>query len=151
MICQIYQTVEDIFSVIDAYGSPVSGIPICEFKTKLYEPLGYINTIPVKITELSDGNYKISFAPDKTGLWYLMVIHDKYFSSGKANVYQVFQETFNAVSETLDNIKLTALGRWRVTANSNEIIFYKEDNQTEIARFKLENCNRRVLRLTSKI
>lgn len=131
------QTVEDDFTVLDPGGSPVTGLTSGSFGKKLYNPSGseVSGLIAVTISELGSGNYRAAFVPDEVGQWYLVVDHATHFPSGKAGTFQVFDEDFDTLGIDLEFVRQIEGGRWRII--NNQMIFYEDDNVTEIARFNL--------------
>lgn len=131
------ESVTDDFTVLDPGGSPITGLTSGSFGKKLYDSSGteVSGTIPVTITELGSGNYRASFIPDSVGHWYLVINHPTHFPSGKAGSFQVFVEDFDTLGADLEFIKQIEGGRWRII--NNQMIFYEDDNTTEVARFNL--------------
>lgn len=50
-------------------------------------------------------------------------------------------EMVNAVTGTIDSIYDISYGRWKIDKNTNQMIFFKADNATEVARFDLYDDN----------
>lgn len=134
---QIHKTVTDVFSVLNAQKEPVAGIEPSDFIVTIYDPLGNKNSIPSDIVELGDGHYRISFVPDSVGQWYVVVSHGEYFPWGKSASYQIFNEDLESIAANVNFIKDIEGGRWKIDSTRNEMIFFQDDNETEIARFKL--------------
>lgn len=131
------QTVKDDFTVLDPGGDPVTGLSPGSFGKKLYNPVGIevTGSLTVTIVELDSGNYRVSFVPDSTGLWYLVITHPTYFPSGKGGSFQVFDDDFDTLGLDLEFVRHIEGGRWRIIGN--QMIFYEDDNTTEVARFNL--------------
>ena len=76
-----------------------------------------------------------SFTPDAVGIWYLVVYHPTYFPAGKRGTIEVYAEDFDTLGVDLSFLIDIEGGRWRIIGN--QMIFYRSDNSTEIARFNL--------------
>ena len=48
-------------------------------------------------------------------------------------------EDYNGLDETIDFTRHITAGRWQIDKDAFEMIFYREDNQTEIARYSLKD------------
>lgn len=133
------QTIEDIFSVIDADNVPIEGIKFSELDIHLYGPSGgdVIATHPIFFMELGRGSYKVSFMPSEVGLYYLTIAHSIYFPAGKGGQFQIFSDDLSSIGTMVSLIKDFTEGRWRIDSSLNQMIFYRADNTTEIARFNL--------------
>lgn len=133
MFGKINVVMKDDFTVLDLNGQRKAGITLTEFTKGLYNPSGteVSGSIPVTITDLGNGNYRASYTPNVSGLWKLIVFHSTYFSQGKENSHQIYDGDMDDVKFLRD----IEGGRWKII--SNQMIFYKEDNATEVARFNL--------------
>lgn len=125
------------FSVADDDGNPVTGLS--SFTEELYNPSDseVSGSITVTITELAGGAYKVTFTPDTVGHWYLRIKDATYFPWGKS-------EDFSCTLVDWDDIsfmKQMVSGRWKIDESVNQMIFYEDDNSTEIARFNLLDEN----------
>ena len=45
--------------------------------------------------------------------------------------------TLSAISSSVDATRQLTVGKWQILTSSNQMVFYKEDNTTEIARYNL--------------
>lgn len=133
--------VTSYFAVADADGNPVTGIAPGAFSEELYNPSDseVSGSITVTFAELGGGAYKATFTPDTVGTWYLRIIHATHFPWGKS-------ESFNCTLVNWDDlsfVKQMVSGRWKIDESVNQMVFYEDDNSTEIARFNLldENAN----------
>jgi len=99
----------DDFEILDGSGNPLPGILETSLTIRLYNQLGVlvyervgatenITTIPVTIGELGYGNYRATFTPDAVGDWLLIITHPIYFSAGKRENYQVFEQLFDDIT-----------------------------------------------------
>lgn len=120
----------DEFSVEDASGNPVIGLVNGDFTKYLYNPTGteISGSIPVTVTGLGNGLYRLSFTPDTLGSWAVQIVNALYCHWGKHGNYF-------CVSNSLDDLVSIESGKWKIV--NNQMIFYKEDNITEIMRFNL--------------
>ena len=81
----------------------------------------------------------------ETGIYAAPITFDNFIGSilwdtGDADpVYAT--EDYNATEEHVDFIKDIEGGRWTIDPNSNQMIFYKSDNNTEVARFDLKGSD----------
>jgi hypothetical protein len=60
-------------------------------------------------------------------------------TGGASPVYAA--EQYNGVEENIDFIKDIEGGRWTIDTGTNQMVFYKSDNATEIARFNLQGSD----------
>lgn len=129
----------ETFSIIDEDNLPVEGIPSSDFSYGIFGPSGdnVTFTHPITIEELGEGHYRVSFTPSEEGLYYLIIKHPLYFPAGKGGHFQIFSEDLSSLGAMTSLIKDFTEGRWRIDKNTNQMIFFKEDNTTEIARFNL--------------
>lgn len=121
---------EDNFSVTDSVGNPVAGLVDGNFTRTLFNPSGteVSGTITVTITELGNGVYKASYTPNALGIWALTVYHATYFPWGKS-------ETYRCIKIDLATLGQIEGGKWKIVGT--QMIFYEDDNTTEIMRFDL--------------
>ena len=85
------------------------------------------------MVELGDGMYKYSFTSYDPSIEYAIRC-DAGIIVGLSNRYS-FVSTENDYTLELSYLKDITDGRWRIV--SNQMIFYKSDNITELARFNL--------------
>jgi hypothetical protein len=85
------------------------------------------------MTELGDGMYKYSFAGYDPSIEYAIRC-DAGLIVGLSNRYS-FVSTENDYTTELSYLRDITDGRWKIV--SNQMIFYKSDNITEVARFNL--------------
>ena len=102
-------TSHDDFVVMDENDNPVTGLSDVNFTKILFDPdnnevANISGGIPVTITEVGDGVYKVSFTPDKLGDWFLIVYNSTYFPWGKGNGYKCVEYLTNNVVELLRRI-----------------------------------------------
>lgn len=92
--------IED-FSIINVHTKePVTGLSDDDFTRNLYNPsnVEVSSTIPVTISELSNGNYRSTFTPNVIGTWYLTVYNSLYCPGGKGGTIQVYDSDFNSIT-----------------------------------------------------
>ena len=135
LLSRINTTAIEDFSVIDSNKALVSGITLTEFTAHLYGPNGLLSAQPVSFVELGNGHYRASYTPNATGTWMLIVYHATYFPSGKADTICVYNEDIDTVALIAQAVKDIEYGRWLLSGG--QMIFYKEDNTTEVARFNI--------------
>ena len=124
--------VTDEFTVVNSAGVPVTGLVDGDFTKELYNPSGTevaFSIVPV-VTELGGGAYRVVFTPNALGNWLLTIKHATYFPWGKSQNYKVDKSD-------IDDLYEVAYGRWKI--ESDQLIIYKDDNTTEIARFDLKD------------
>ena len=129
----------DHFVVNDEDGNLITGLVDGNFTKKLYNPSGneVSGVVTVTVSELGNGLYRVNFNPNATGAWSLIIIHSTYFPYGKINDYTCIENLNDDLAATLDTILQYNSGRWKIDSNTKQMIFYKSDNITEIARFNL--------------
>lgn len=139
IIGRVNQPIVDVFSVIDGENTNVEGIPLEDFGVELFDSdgLNALPTHPVVFQEMGNGHYRVSFTPLREGLYYLVVYHEMYFPAGKGGHFQIFSDDFSSLGIMVELVKDFNEGRWRIDNNTHQMIFYKADNTTEIARFNL--------------
>lgn len=101
---------EDEFTVIDDADTPVTGLTENDFTTVLYNPSGtevsnISGGVPITISEIGDGIYKLLFTPDELGNWELIMYNATYFPWGKEGHYKSVQGTADTIFEYLQRIK----------------------------------------------
>lgn len=101
------EPVSEHFTVADANGNLISGIPPVQFTLYVYNPSGseVSGSVSGSITELGSGNYRYVFTPNTEGTWYVNATHPTYFPWGKADDIQVFNadlsDIYTSVAKTL--------------------------------------------------
>ena len=135
MIARVNQSVTEDFSVLDLNNDLKPGIALIEFNALLYDPDGNASGITVTFAELGNGHYRATFTPDAIGQWFLVVTHATYFPWGKAGAIEVFENDFDTLGTDLELIKQVESGRWKII--NNQMIFYGDDNLTELFRMNL--------------
>lgn len=105
------QPVDECFTVADLKGNLISGLDTTSaFTIYIYNPDGVNVTSLVSpfITELGDGNYKLTFNPNQKGVWYVNITNPVYFPWGKnddvyvddtdiSGIYEVVRKTLGLV------------------------------------------------------
>ncbi len=150
------------FTVLDVDNSGVTGITLSQFLVRIYNPADaeVSGSVGLVRKELGNGDYEITFTPNALGKWYVVVTHSVYFPWGKAAAVMVssesltgidteiamlnaqnvaIQNSVNAMGVDVQFIKDIEGGRWWIDRTINQMIFYKEDNVTEVARFDLKD------------
>ena len=104
------------------------------------------------MTEVGDGYYKYPFTDIEENKEYLVICYsgeglpeNQRYSIGGIDtsmkppqLEDIVKQTVEAMERedgTLDLVKQVELGRWII--KDNQMIFYREDNETEIARYRL--------------
>lgn len=101
---------EDEFTVIDEDDTPVTGLTENDFTTVLYNPSdtevsNISGGVPITISEIGDGIYKLLFTPDELGNWELIIYNATYFPWGKGGHYKSVKGTADTIFEYLQRIK----------------------------------------------
>lgn len=148
---KINQACQLRFTVLDVDDSPVTGLLPSSFVVRLYDPAD--NEVSGSYTivrkELGNGDYEALFTTDVLGRWYIVVTHPIYFKWGKAAEIICSSEDVSSIAGELTNIenKIDSVtidvtfikdiegGRWEI--DGHQMVFYKDDNTTEVARFDL--------------
>ena len=91
---EIDKEFEERMVIVDKHDLPVNGLVAGDFSTVLYDSTGTEVSnisagIPVTISELGDGIYKILFTPNELGHWTLITYNSTYFPWGKVGGYRV--------------------------------------------------------------
>ena len=122
----------DEFAVTDVAGNPVTGLSETDFTWELYDPAKteVSGSVTVHIDELGGGLYRLRFTPNALGEWAINVFHSTYFPWGKSG-------NFYCLAANVDDLYHIEYGRWKI--ESNQMIFFKDDNVTEVARFDLKD------------
>jgi len=101
---KVNTVVTDYFVTLNsATQAPVSGLLQGDFSIALYNPSGseVSGSVSVTIAELgSSGNYKVTFTPNATGEWLLVITHATYFAYGKAATYLVYDALLGASEDS---------------------------------------------------
>lgn len=102
----INQPVYEYFTVINSGGTLIPGIDATTFTTYIYNPsdVEVSASVGAIITELSNGNYKLTFTPDVEGNWYVMIIHPTYFPWGKTGLVQIYKSDTSQIYDDIAKI-----------------------------------------------
>ena len=94
------EVLNDTFPVTTGKGEPVSGLTDRDFQKVLFGPDGaeLSQEVPVTVSELGNGMYRVNFRPNKPGHWALTVSHPEYCPWGLSGSYRV-EESGEAVLE----------------------------------------------------
>lgn len=162
MLAKLDTAISSDFTVTDEANDRVSGILPGAFTAHIYDPSGALivpATVSFAITELGNGHYRVTYTPDSLGTWMVTVYHATYFPWGKAEDFLVYRydisgiaaqvweeleadhDTANTFGALVAFINAIEGGRWKIDETTNQMIFYKEDNTTEIARFNLKDID----------
>lgn len=87
------------------------------------------------MVEVGDGWYRYEFNADDTKDY--AIVCDGGDSLTTAERYVYAGTELRELSANVELIKQAEFGRWKIDATNKQLIFYKEDNVTEIARFDL--------------
>lgn len=85
------EVLSDTFPVTTKKGEPVNGLLDKDFQKLLYGPDGadLSAEVPVTISELGNGMYRLNFRPDKIGHWAVTISHPEHCPWGQSGSYQV--------------------------------------------------------------
>ncbi len=98
------EEVKEEFSVLDVSNNLVSGIPLSEFSSHLFNPSNVEDSTSVTFIELGHGHYRVMFTPNQVGNWMLAAYHNTYFPWGKTNTIQVFSNDFDSIALMLQKV-----------------------------------------------
>ena len=100
----INEPVSEHFTVADANGNLISGIPPGQFTLYVYNPTGIevSGSVSGSIVELGSGNYRYVFTPDDEGTWYVTATHPTYFPWGKSDDVQVFNADLSDIYDSVE-------------------------------------------------
>jgi len=131
---RIGEIVSDGFSVTSTSNILVPGIDSTAFTYHLFDPdnneVG--STIIATIIELGHGHYRISFTPNKTGVWILAIYHSTYFPWGKTGSFEIYNSDFNTIGVNLTR----ALGLMQENYYLDETV-YDENNNLTFGRIRI--------------
>jgi len=96
----------DDFIVMDENDNPVIGLIDENFTLKLYDPdkAEVSEIIPIAVSEIGSGLYRVSFTPNKLGNWSLIIYNDIYFPWGKGSNYKCIEYQISNAIELLKRI-----------------------------------------------
>jgi len=79
-------SVDEHFTVTDN-SNLISGIDSSAFTVYVYNPTDaeVSSSVNGSFTDLGNGNYKYTFTPNLTGVWYVSIVHPIYFPWGKSD------------------------------------------------------------------
>jgi len=63
------------------------------------------------------------------------------WDTGEATPTYATEDVDNTIRTSMDFTRDISAGRWKMDKATNQMIFYKEDNVTEVARYNLTNEN----------
>lgn len=131
---KIGESISDGFSVTDSTNVLVPGIDSTAFTYHLFDPdnIEVGSSIGVNIIELGYGHYRSSFAPNKTGVWILVIYHSTYFPWGKTGSFEIYTSDFNTIAANLAR----ALGLMQENYYLDETI-YDENNNLTYGRIRI--------------
>ena len=128
------QIVSDDFTTVNASGGAVLNLVDNDFTKSLYNPSGaeVSDTIIVTVYELGDGNYRTTFTPDLSGIWYLIIYQDTYFPAGKSGTIQIYDNDFDTIS--IDQKRLLGLVHENIYIDNTQ---FDVDNNLYSARLRI--------------
>jgi hypothetical protein len=87
----------DDFTVANPSGDLITGLVQGDFTILLYDPTEteVSGSVPVTITELGFGNYRLTFTPNLVGDWLVIISNVTYFRWGQRRNYQVYASDFD--------------------------------------------------------
>jgi len=138
IIGKLGEEIKEEFSVLDISNILVSGIPLSEFNTHLFNPSDneVSDTSSVSFIELGHGHYRVSFTPNQVGNWMLIAYHPTYFPWGKSNTIQVFANDFDSIAIMLQKV----LGLVQENFSVDQTTYDSNNNLTS-SRVRIYNDN----------
>jgi len=138
IIGKLGEEIKEEFSVLDISNILVSGIPLSEFNTHLFNPSDneVSDTSSISFIELGHGHYRVSFTPNQVGNWMLIVYHPTYFPWGKSNTIQVFANDFDSIAIMLQKV----LGLVQENFSVDQTTYDSNNNLTS-SRVRIYNDN----------
>ncbi|MHA1437855.1 MAG: hypothetical protein ACTSPD_09760 [Promethearchaeota archaeon] len=119
-------------------GTPATGLaPFIKIREVATGTLVVAGESADVMIELGDGWYKYNFDADESKDY--AIICDGGDSLTTAERYVFAGTELRELSQNIELVKQAEFGRWKIDATTKQLIFYKEDNITEIARFDLYN------------
>ena len=100
------ETASEYFTVVDGGNNLVPGIDSTDFTLDIYDPDDneVSSSIVNNIVELSNGNYRFNFIPNKTKLWYVVVYHATHFPWGKAITFDISENSLDTIASNISRI-----------------------------------------------
>jgi len=138
IIGKLGEEIKEEFSVLDISNILVSGIPLSEFNTHLFNPSDneVSDTSSISFIELGHGHYRVSFTPNQVGNWMLIAYHPTYFPWGKSNTIQVFANDFDSIAIMLQKV----LGLVQENFSVDQTTYDSNNNLTS-SRVRIYNDN----------
>lgn len=95
------EVLSDSFPVTTKKGEPVKGLLDRDFQKVLFGPDGaeLSREVPITISELGNGMYRLNFRPSKAGHWVVTVSHPEHCPWGLSETYQVGEPSEAALEE----------------------------------------------------
>ena len=153
------EVLEEDFTVVASDGTLVTGLVDGNFTRKLYDEDGneVSGSITITITELDNGNYRASFTPDNPGMWFMVIYHATYFPWGKSDSIQVFDNDFDSIDDSLDNIALTindmtsSINNMSISLDNVTIAVNDMTNSINYISSEIDTANISLTNLTSSV
>lgn len=108
--------ITEVISVFDANDAGVAGLLNASFTKFLYKD-GVVDATAVTVTEIANGDYKVTFTPGSAGVWHLRVTHATYNKRG-------FEMTFVSTADGVLTLAGIAAAVWGfVVESANALSF----------------------------
>lgn len=90
-IVKLGEVLTDTFPVTTKKGEPVKGLLNRDIQKMVFDPDGaeLSKEVPITISELGNGMYRLNFRPTKAGHWAVTVSHPEHCPWGLSETYQV--------------------------------------------------------------
>ncbi len=128
--------------VTDGAGAPVTGLSV---NYAIYKSTDNSLVDSGSLTDVGNGMYQGSYSFTLTGQYRILYLPPSNYSDEVETVLveEEFakEATVQSMADDVALIKQVEIGRWKIDTSANQMILYKEDNVTEIARFDLFNKN----------
>lgn len=100
-VAKLNTVVESYLTVYNLAGAPVIGLVDANF-TKFLTVNGIASALPVTVTEVGNGQYVVSWIPNVTGSWYLLVRQPLNNPRGWDEEYTVTVDGVFVINEIFD-------------------------------------------------
>lgn len=89
--------------VYDSNNDPVTGLVNGDF-TKLLSKDGANSGVAVTVTEIANGRYSVTFTPNATGVWAVLVRHATYNKRGWQEIFDVTTDGVISIADASDGL-----------------------------------------------
>lgn len=127
------------YRVLDSIGTPV----IARTTAGVFETVGGSGIYGAYVSFPDDFHGSIFWDSGQAGSSNVYAIEDYNYEANNPNIDAILavSSTLETVACQVEFIRDIEGGRWNIDTTTNQMIFYKNDNVTEVARFNLFDIN----------